>query len=133
MRNFAASLLSLIGQGFGQYQQLYFGSYFGCRPDYTLCIQVQVLADSSMKIESFSDSVSLYKPNSGGNRVVHYFPSVRYTWDGVWVIFEERAFGLRYMLPGHRFQLTTNPSNIGLSALNNWKLVLGEERCLLLF
>ena len=135
MRNFAASLLPLIGQAIGQYQ-LYYGSYFGCRPDYTLCIQVQVLPDSSMKIESFSDSVSLYGPKSGGDRVVHYFPSVRYTWNGAWMNFEERAFGVRSWLRSSSSQLITNPGDIKSSALRNWNYVgngIGERRLSLAF
>ena len=122
MRMILALFLSILGGAFG-HNQLYYGYYFGCRLDFTLCIQLEVLPDSSMRIEAFSDSVSLYGPNSGGDRVVHYFPSVRYSWDGAWMKLEERAFGLRYRLQFDKSQLTTKPSDIALPALGRRKYV----------
>ena len=121
MRFFALCLAWIGGEAAGQ-NQIYYGYYFGCRPDYTLCIQVQVLpsADFStaMRIETFSDHVSVWSAGYKYDRLMHSFPSVKYRWTGGAVIeLEPSSTGLEYSFQNGRSRLVTSLKAIQVSPL----------------
>ena len=95
--------------------QLYYGYYYGCRPDFTLCIQVEVLADSKMRIETFSDSLSLAHADNG-DKVIDFFPSVFYRWRGRQIVLAQQAYGLEYSFHWDKSHLINSVREIEFSA-----------------
>lgn len=118
--------LAWIGREAGGQGQIFYGYYFGCRPDLTLCIQVQVLpaADFStaMRIETFSDYFSVWSEAYKYDRMMHFFPSVKYRWSGSGTIeLEYSSSGLEYSFKSGRSRLVKGPNQIQFSSLGGSK------------
>lgn len=128
--NYAVFLVALATRAVTGQGQLYYGFYFGCRPDYTLCIQVQVLADSWMRIETFSDSWSLARADNG-DKVIDFFPSVSYGWRRNEIVFAEQASGLEYSFHSDKSHLISSVSEIEFSARTGDFLLRGAKGDLL--
>jgi len=109
MRNFIAFFaVSSLAQ-----YQVYTGAYFGCR-DNAVCIQMEFLDHSRMRLEAFVDSGFF-----GGPRAIFHFPEVHYSWVDTEIhIAAQSSSGFKYDLSTGLGQACYSPWDITLATYN---------------